>query len=358
MGKPPRRPTRLVRHLRALEDEIEGQASANGAGTATHRALYRELWDVLTGDASFEAVRGVSRKASGLARRIERQVHADRGDTLGKALLEHTEFGASRQNVCRGWRVHASEWRYVAELARYLGERMARGVPLRDWPPAWVSEVEEYHEQIGVVVEELALHDMLFGALEAYTVPQGRGSRYTEVYGLCFGSVKRRERTRRGEGRRRFLAVSIRRVALQLRGKTDAGHFEADPRSQAIQLTMARELFPHLELVGDFHSHPFRDLKTLRACRGWTYTPDDERSNQEWMASLDAEGHRPRVSLILALARGRRSRAAPAMIRPYVLRASIGPCHCYLAAYRIHRDGTYGTDDVTLHCPTITGLGH
>ncbi len=348
------RPTRLVTQLRALEGEIEAHAEANGA--AATRELYREIWDVLTSDASFEAVRALSRRASGLAARIQKEAHAARADALGKAVLEHTEFGASRQSVCRGWRVHPSEWRYLAELAGYLGERMARGVRLREWPPAWVSEVEEYHEQLKVFVEDLALHDMLFGALEAYTVPKGPGSRYTEVYGLSFGSVKRRERTERGEGKQRFLAVSIRRVALQLRARASAGYLEADPRSQEIQLAMAAELFPQLELVGDFHSHPYATLAALRSDRGWEYTDPDERGNKDWVAEL-GEGYRPRVCLILALARGRRRTTRVQVVEPNILRATIGPCHCYLAAYRISRDGTYSADDIILRCPTIAGLG-
>jgi hypothetical protein len=354
MARAPRRGTRLTRQLRALEAETDRHAEAHGAAAG---ALYREIWNVLTGDASFEAVRELSRKAAGLATPIERHVHGEMADALAKAVLEHTEFATSQDRACQGWRVHPSEWRYVVGLADRLGEKLARGVHLREWPPAWVSEVEQYHEEIEVFVEDLALHDMLFGALEAYTVPKGRGSRYTEVYGLCFGSVKRRERAERGEGTRRFLAVSIRRVALQLRARAAAGRLEADPRSQEIQLAMAAELFPHLELVGDFHSHPYATLGALRSDRGWEYTDSDESANQEWVAGLEPEGYRPRVGLILALARGQRRGKAARMRAPHLLRATIGPCHCYLAAYRIHRDGTYGTDDVALACPTITGLG-
>lgn len=348
------RPTLLVSKIHQLESEIEEWAARNGRRPDR---LYRELWDVLTGDASFEGVSECSRRAAGLAKWIEHHLRRDRLDALGKALLEHTQFGASRASVCRGWEVRPSEWQYLRELARWVGEKIRRGVALRSWPAAWLSEVEEFHETMEVVVEDRAVRDMLLGALEAYTVPRGPGSRYSEVYGVCFGSVKRRERTVRGEGRQDFLDVTVQRVALQLRAKTAAGYFIPDPRSQAIQLEMARELFPHVDLVGDFHSHPFVNLERLRASRGWDYTAADEQFNRDWVQELREEGYRPRVGIILALARGRRRVRGVRPVASNVLRATLGRCHCYLAAYRINRDGTYNRSDIALRCPTLTGLG-
>jgi len=352
------RPTTLVSKLRALEAEIEAWASAGNGGRRTSLRPYREIWDVLTAGGEFDLVRQCSRRAAGLASWVEKHVRKTRSDVLGKALLEFTEFGSSRERVCRGWGVRPSEWRYLAELAAWLGEKLARGLPLRAWPAAWLSEVEALHEQVAVFVEDRALEDMLLGALEAYSVPKGRGSRYSEVYGVCFGAVKIAERRERGEGLRRLVDVHVHRVALQLRALAAGGAVYREPRSEAIHLEMAHELFPPLDLVGDFHSHPYHTLGDLQGSRGWEYTPGDEEDNRVWVEGLASAGYRPRAGLILAIARASR-RGVPARPRaPHILRSTIGRCHCYLAAYRIHRDGTYSADDVVLRCPTITGLGH
>ncbi len=349
------RATALVTKLRALEAEIEGWAERNGGGTRRTARLYREVWEVLTGGGAFEAVRDCSRRARGLANWLERHIHHTRSDAPGKALLEHTEFGASRTAVCARWGIRPSEWAYLVELANWLGERVQPGRPLRLWPDEWLSEVEELHEHLNVVVEERALEDMLLGALEAYSVPRGRGRPYTEVYGLCFGSVKTERRKTRGTGLVSEIHVLVRRVALQLRAHTSVRSFIPEPRSEAVHLEMAHELFPHLELVGDFHSHPYDTLAALRENRGWSFSPQDEDYNRTWVEELAQAGHRPRAGLILAIARAGRRTVAQSP-GPNILRAVIGQCHCFLAAYRINRDGTYGADDVVLRCSALTGM--
>jgi len=350
------RPSVLVSSLRALEGEIEAWLAATRGGPRLREDLYREIWDVLTGAGAFDQVRACSRRASGLATRIEQRVHKRRGDALGKAVLEHTHFGATQASACRRWKVHASEWRYVAELAEFLGEQVRPGLPLRTWPGGWLSEVEEHHEEVAVLVEDQALQDMVLGALEAYSVPKGRGNRYTEVYGVCFGSLKAEERKARGWGRRQLLHVLVRRVALQLRALTTSTYTVRSARSQSVHLAMAHDLFPHLDLVGDFHSHPYDTLEELRESGGWNYTASDEDDNRAWVGGLAEAGYRPRVGLILALARASRAGRGEGPA-PNVLRAMVGRCHCYLAAYRINRDGSYSAEDVSLRCPAVTGLG-
>ncbi|MFP4055968.1 MAG: hypothetical protein ACLF0G_03775 [Candidatus Brocadiia bacterium] len=347
------RPTALVSKLRELEAQIESAAT----GPRQLRELYREVWDVLTGGGRFDAARRCSRRAAALATWVEDHVHTARAEALGKALLEHTEFGASEAGTRRWWGVRPSEWAYLAELAAYLGEPLERGRPLRAWPAAWLGEVEEYHQEVEVLVDDPALQDMLIGALEAYSVPKGPGSRYTEVYGVCFGSVRTEEERGRGWGRHQLVRVVVARVALQLRARTAPTYSVRSRRSQEVHLEMAHELFPHLELVGDFHSHPYESLEALQRLRGWQYNDEDEEDNRAWVEELAGSGYRPRVGLILAIARaGRRGRVgrAPA---PNVLRTRFGRCHCFLAVHRINRDGAYSTTDVSLRCPTLTGRG-
>ena len=349
------RPARLVSKLRSLENEIAGCPAPNGHAASREAQLYREVWDVLTSEARFAAVRECSRRAAGLASWIERHLRKERRDAIGKALLEHTELDASQAAVCRRWHIRDSEWRYVVELGAKADRKVQRGVPLQTWPKSWFAEAADGHEEAVVMVEVQALQDMVLGALEAYSVPKGRGSRYNEVYGVCFGSVKTEEWDSRGSGRQSLVYIVVNRVALQLRAQTTGSSVMRSPRSEAVHLAMAHELFPHVELVGDFHSHPYTTLEQLRAYRGWQYTPSDEEDNLAWFEELAEAGYRPRVGLILALARSSKTRAGrpPA---PNVLRTTIGRCRCYLAAYRINRDGTYSSTAVSIRCPTITGL--
>jgi hypothetical protein len=188
-------------------------------------------------------------------------------------------------------------------------------------------------------------------------VPKGPGNRYTEVYGVCFGSLKAEEREERRWGRGQLVHVLVRRVALQFRAHTAPTYSVRSRRSQDVHLDMAHELFPHLDLVGDFHSHPYGSLAELRQVGGWEYNESDEEDNRAWVEELAERGYRPRVGLILAIARAARGGKPGRPPAPNVLRTNLGRCHCYLAAYRIKRDGRYSATEVSLHCPTITGLG-
>lgn len=350
------RPTELVSKLRALESEIESWAEGRRGRTRRSGALYRELWNVLTAGDTFQEIPDCCPAARRLAKQLDRLLRK-KGHALGKALIEYTVFGTSAATVRRTWGVGASEWAYLMELARWVGERVRRGAERREWPAEWFSEVEQRHERITAHVSPQALEDMLLGAYEAYWVPKGPGSRYTEVYGLCFGSVRTTRRRSRGLGRHSHVSVYVRRVAICLRAQATASSVERDPRSEEAHLEIASALFPHDHLVGDFHSHPYPSLPKLQAQRGWEYSSDDESDNREWFTDLLEDRRRPRVGLILAVAAvGRRGKPADAPAQN-VLRAQIGDCHAYLAAYRINRDGSYSDTDIQLRCAAITGLG-
>lgn len=47
-------------------------------------------------------------------------------------------------------------------------------------------------ERVHVSLDARALEDMLLAAAEGYRVSPGKGFKYTEVYGLCFGTVRQR----------------------------------------------------------------------------------------------------------------------------------------------------------------------
>ncbi|MFC1806060.1 hypothetical protein ACFL09_03675 [Planctomycetota bacterium] len=348
----------LVRKLHALEAEIERWAErADRRDRETFR-LYREIWNVLACGGHFEETSKCSRKAGRLAAWIERHAHVVRGGALCKAVIERREFAASVRHACAQWRVKSSEWKYLTKLAGWLGEPLAPGSRERRWPGAWLSEVEARREDVTVVVSREAIEDMLLAGLEAYLVPGGRGSPYTEVYGVCFGSVKDGPPTRvRGKGQRRSVHVHVRRAVAQLRARGRPSSVEPDERSQKAHRRMAEELFPHLGLVGDFHTHPYDTLGDLVRCKGWRYSGDDASFNEAWVDSLAGPGDRPRVALILALARAGKATTMGRRPKPNVVKSSLGECHFYLAAYSITRDSKYAEANVRLRCPTVTGLG-
>ena len=92
--------------------------------------------------------------------------------------------------------------------------------------------------------------------------------------------------------------------------------------------------------------------------RGWHYSEFDQKVNIEWCEKLRRLGHRPRVALILTITRAARQVTGNGenwQGYPNVVRATIGRCHCFIAAYRIRPDGRYSMENITLKCPHLAG---
>jgi hypothetical protein len=111
-------------------------------------------------------------------------------------------------------------------------------------------------------------------------------------------------------------------------------------------------LFPQHALMGDFHSHVFDDIATLRACKGWQPSEWDAGFSTQWTRSVRERGHAPQVDLVIALARcARRAPHSHYARMAHTLQATVGDCRAIIGAYRILQSGSYTTDGVVLSVP-------
>jgi len=352
------RASALVNELRRLERRIERSlANGRGASAKRRRELYLELLHVLNGSGKFEIIPSQVAHTAGLTERIYRRVNGPSGNALPRAIYESAFYDRSVDSLIARGQMRRSEWNYVNRLARALHVAPSDGQDTVEEPPAWMIDVDESHQVLRVWIRELALQDMLLAAMESYLVPAGSGKPSTEVYGIVFGSYREAQA---GSDRRTVstVDVNIERVCIQHRAKCSPSEVITDERSELLQLAMGEELFPYWHLLGDFHTHTYRSLDELYRLRGWRYSDYDEKVNVEWCRRLRGMGHRPRVALILAITRAGRALGGARENwngRPYVLRATIGNCHCFIAAYRIRADGRYSTEAIALKCPHLAG---
>ncbi|HMQ17219.1 MAG TPA: hypothetical protein PKC49_14720 [Phycisphaerae bacterium] len=342
----------LVEDLCQLERCIErGLSGRRGAG-GLRRALYMELLSVLNGTGRFESIPAQITRTEPLTSRIYRQVNGQSGNALPRAIYESAFFDRPVGDSVR------APWQYVRRLARRLRVEPSHGQTDLADAPTWMKEVDEAHQDLRIWIREPALQDMLLSAMEAYLVPAGSGVPSTEVYGIVFGS-QRVTRPARGRSRRESVAdINIERVCIQHRAKGSPSEVVADQRSETAQLVLGEQLFPYWHLLGDFHTHTYRSLDELLRQRGWRYSSHDEAANVDWCERLLAMGHRPRLALILAITRAKRSGTACRESwngNSHVVRVAAGRCHCFIAAYRICPDGSYATDGVALRCPHLFG---
>jgi len=242
-----------------------------------------------------------------------------------------------------------------ARAVRRLVAACGLGLPelAAEVPAAIRSVVDASFEEMVVQLDPHAVQDLLLASLEAFAVPRGR-HRFTEAYGLCFGTVREAgvepDRPAEADGLRRKRIVQVSRVATQVRARATGDSVTPNDESARVHLQVAEQVFEHLELLGDYHTHPWRSLEVCKRNRGWEMSDADHRHLSAWAQAQRAAGRQPRFALVLAVSRagrvGRRfSRAAPNRVHLYVGQYSV-----FIAAYRLWLDGS-SDDAVELRVP-------
>ena len=351
---------RLPRYCKLIDtyrEEVESYLSAsygNRQCEGIRQNLLRTLSHTLfTGKVPRDDL--PERKLKTILRKIERTMAED-DYRIARAWYENRTYGASRRTSAFRWRVHPKEIKYLEELwteLRYSRDEYRK--MLEKARIGWQFAVDEVHEEVAVWLDDRAIEDIVLVALEAYAVPKGKGVRFTETYGMCFGSTKATEEKRQALGKHITRYIYINSVHIQLRAEGYSNKLIYDLRSLETQMAVARHLFPQLDIVGDFHTHPYRDVEELKLAKGWLYSTADEASIPSWASPLRKMGYHPRTSLIVAIAKGGRRIKRPSRLRPNVIRFSIDKYHFYVACFRIIGN-RYSDKHITINSGVLPGM--
>ncbi|KIU52298.1 hypothetical protein B8W70_02300 [Pseudomonas sp. 1239] len=160
-----------------------------------------------------------------------------------------------------------------------------------------------------IIIEDHVVPQLLTSAIEAYEVShkahaRGRANDRLETFGLLWGyALPVRE------------GVPARLVAVVATVETSAlRHTEwvqPDFASIRMKRDFFREYWPQLELIGTFHSHPYKDLSEVNDAKGWRASEDDKEFwpafHEEVCPDMDELAH-----LVIAItALGRKGSAMP-----------------------------------------------
>jgi hypothetical protein len=293
------------------------------------------------------------RKLATILRQAEEQLDKD-DYRLSKAWYETRIYRTSQAAAASRWRVKPVEIRHLEQLwadLRYTQEEYR--TLIAETAAEWTFDVDEKHEEIVVWLDEKAIEDIVLVALEAYAVPR-RGVAFTETYGICFGSTKSTEEKRLAHGRHTIRHIEVESVHIQLRAEGYSNKITYDLRSLEAQMEVAKVLFPQLDIVGDFHTHPYKTVDELKKSRGWRYSRADEGVIPTWVDPLRAKGYHPRASLVVAIASGGKRITSPGRLRRNVIRFSVNKYHFYVACFRIVGE-RYSETNITLQPIAIPG---
>jgi hypothetical protein len=351
--------TRLPRYCEIINryrEQVEAHMTAT-YGKRRYKRLSNSLMKALAATLMTgrkPADRVADRELSSLLRKAEQQLAKDEYD-LPKAWYERRTYGTGRSAAASRWHVKPLELKYLEQLwsdLRYSRDEYE--ALIKKAGVEWPFDVDRIHHETVVWLDDKAIEDIVLVALEAYAVPR-QGVRFTETYGICFGSTKTTEEKRQGHGRHVTRYIRISSVHIQLRAECYSNKVTYDLRSLETQMEVAKVLFPQLDIVGDFHTHPYGTVKQLKQARGWRYSEADEAVIPTWVMPLKKKGYHPRASLVVAVAAGTRRISRPGRLRNNVIRFSVNKYHFYVACYRI-LGNRYTDENLALHPIALPAL--
>ena len=275
---------------------------------------------------------------------------------LPRAWFEATVYGTSRKTVTSRWKVKGADLDALQVLWAGLGFTVSEYKKLiRTSRSRWRFAVDELHESVTIKLSDRAITDMLLLAMEAYTVPKGKGTRFTEAYGICAGSTRSTEEQRRSHGKHKSRFVQVMSVRTQVRAEGFPDRVDYDLRSIEAQMALMDHFMLGSDIVADFHTHPYENEKQLLRLRGWEYSEADEATMIPWVKQLWDKNFHPRASLIMSMTEGKRKMKSPGYVKPNLVKFSIGKYRFYLAAYRICGDH-YSERDISLNADALPGI--
>lgn len=124
-----------------------------------------------------------------------------------------------------------------------------------------------------IVIEDHVIPTLLTAAVEAYefehkTHSRGRGKRKLETFGLLWGYVI----PAKGDTPAKIIATT---ATIETSALRHEAWVRPDAESIVAKQDLIKQYWPHLELVGSFHSHPYDDLNSVNEVRGWQCSDGD-----------------------------------------------------------------------------------
>lgn len=273
---------------------------------------------------------------------------------LTEALCAKYRYDQPRLRVLREWHINENDWQFIHQFADSLGkdlEMFLRSIEVDGF--AWHDRLERDIISFEISIEPRALENMVIAAVEGYLSPPVGHKKPCEIYGLSLGMCSDRDVSQRHTGVSKIRYIHIMRALPQISAEMSPRGVNYKHSSLEVVLQASQGLFPHLRVLGDFHSHPYKDLAQLRADHGWRYSQGDQKDNYIWCEAMREWNERPEISFVMATTKkGQRAlRFGRFESRPNTVQMSIGECHLIFAAYRILGSGDYSEHNVCLQLP-------
>lgn len=194
---------------------------------------------------------------------------------------------------------------------------------------------------LSISVSDTAFMHLLMIGMEAYKLrPWGKGTRdeYTETGGVLWGYARNDVN---------YDHVRIEHISVDLHAERSKNEITLNKKSNMNKKRIVQARWPHLCLIGDFHTHPYEKYSEAKHDRGWEYSEGDRKSWEEPLCHNVWSDLR--ASLVLTIAKLERvhdeNRIDPDVKSDNVLYWQMGNYRFWLSAYALDKedndDGSY-----------------
>jgi hypothetical protein len=112
------------------------------------------------------------------------------------------------------------------------------------------------------------VESMTLSTMEAYCIRQPKARRYggVETYGYVWGTKKRTDDV---------TIFHLTKLAVSITAERSYMSVFPNPMTGALKNKVLKRMAPHLTLLGDFHSHPWANQKSMKRDVGYNFSPQD-----------------------------------------------------------------------------------
>lgn len=215
------------------------------------------------------------------------------------------------------------------------------------------------HQGYVVRLSESSLVSLILNALEAYCIRHRGVSTRDNVKLETFGNLFGYE-TLLADGQ---IIFQIELVNTDTSAKRQTGSVSYNTDAIALKIATVTSFWPHLDYLGEFHSHPYDTYKQAQDAKGYYFSSCDRKDlakNSEFWNSC-----RHRVGMLVTIgSMGRSGTRETQWVNSNhsCVELNLGNFKIWLTAYCSYTERgqlfyTKDNDDlVTLDCPSLTGL--
>lgn len=259
---------------------------------------------------------------------------------ISEAIWLHHKLNVSEHKIFKKYPINSRDWN---EIESCIAESGFTDKEFSDLISSiWHEQFEELEMGCEVIFDEKALDDLLISTIEGYLSPKKKMRTPYEVFGLCLGT--------RTEVESPWFYKEIIYVAKcppQISAETNNKSCVPMDKSYDALKKVRDYLFPQYKIVGEYHSHPYKDLKELHTLKGWKNSEQDA-ARWDWCKSVGSYGDL-QFALIVSISQLKRNARAGIKLRqPNHLFFNLDDLRIHLYAKRILSTGKLSDHNIQI----------